>query len=329
MKNLFKSAWFPLLEIFGLFGRRIGVSNLNHYISATPKAFPLRIREIIDASTLINPLKNQKELPSIEIAIPSTSKDLPYLVPVIQSAIKNSVNPISRIKVVVPRSELDEFDFALRDEVFGMSVEVIDEELLLGDLTQLCNSVAPTSRRGWLIQQIVKYSCVLNSDSDGVLIIDSDTLLTVPRIWIDNNKTQILMISHEYHLPYQLHYLSFRNKIASLGNSESCPRVSYVTHHQLMQPVILREMLGGDSRWPQGLESWINSINFDSQSPACEYHCYGTFLELHKRDAFRFARWGNVAVSRSNYEKFILRLSKVEQNQTFRKICSFSVHAYL
>jgi hypothetical protein len=327
-KNL-RLAWRVLLFIFGVVGVRAGIWNFSHSVSNIPSPFPQRFREFIDACTPIDPLGKISKLPSIELAIPSTLKDLHYLELAIKSVLKYSANPISCIKVVVPSGQIDEFSKVLGKSFDDIDIQIVDEEKLLGNLLTICNSISTPDRRGWLIQQVVKYLCVLTSDSKGVLIVDSDTILCSPRTWIDENGLQILMISREYHLPYQKHYLAFREKISAHLDVERNPRVSYVTHHQLMQPEHLREMLGGSSSWLLGLEIWINSIDFSSQSPACEYHCYGTFMELHKRDQFTFARWGNVPVNRSEFVHFIEKLNQRKPRIIYKDTCSVSVHAYL
>lgn len=327
-KNL-RQAWRVLLFIFGVVGVRAGIWNFNHLVSNIPRPFPQRFREFIDACTPIDPLGKISKLPSIELAIPSTLKDLHYLELAIKSVLKYSANPISCIKVVVPSGQIEQFSMVLGKSFGDIDLQIIDEEKLLGNLLTICNSISTPDRRGWLIQQVVKYLCVLTSDSKGVLIVDSDTILCSPRTWIDENGLQILMISREYHLPYQQHYLAFREKISAHLDVERNPRVSYVTHHQLMQPKHLREMLGGSSSWLLGLEIWINSIDFSSQSPACEYHCYGTFMELHKRDQFTFARWGNVPVNRSEFVRFIEKLNQRKPRVIYKDTCSVSVHAYL
>jgi hypothetical protein len=309
----------------GFFGKKFAIFKLSNALSSEPAPFPRRVREILDASTPVNPIKWSPDLPEIELAIPSTLKDLPYLKLVIQSAIKNSYNPIRLVRVIVPSSELEQFRLALGGGVEGASLQVIDEERLLGNLWEICNKVAPLSRRGWLIQQVLKYLCVLTSESAGVLIMDSDTVLTTPRIWLDEGGTQLLMISYEYHLPYQLHFLKFKLVLNKSSGAPKSPRVSYVTHHQIMQPELLREMLGGDLNWEAGLRSWIGTIDFQTQSPACEYHCYGTYLALTRTDRYKLARWGNIAIQRSQFPGLSLNSSM----GTFRNVCSISVHAYL
>ena len=325
MRGLIKSAWKRILIFLGFFGNKFAIFKLSNALSSKPAPFPHRVREILDASTPVNPIKWSPDLPAIELAIPSTLKDLPYLKLVIQSAIKNSHNPIRLVRVVVPSSEIEQFRLTLGGGVEGTTLQVIDEEQLLGNLLEICNEVAPLNRRGWLIQQVLKYLCVLTSKSAGVLIMDSDTVLTTPRTWLDEDGTQMLMISYEYHLPYQLHFLKFKMALDTSSGAPKSPRVSYVTHHQIMQPDLLREMLGGELNWEAGLRAWISAIDFQTQSPACEYHCYGTYLALAKTHRYKLARWGNIAMQRSQFQGLSLNRSRGR----FGNVCSISVHAYL
>lgn len=325
MRGLIKSAWKRILVVLGFIGNKFAIFNLSNALTSMPSPFPHRVREILDASTPVNPIKWSPNLPAIELAIPSTLKDLPYLNLVIRSAIKNSYNPVRLVRIIVPSSEIEQFRLTLGGGVKGTTLELIDEEQLLGNLLEICNVVAPLDRRGWLIQQVLKYLCVLTSESAGVLIMDSDTVLTTPRTWLDEDGTQMLMISYEYHLPYQLHFLKFKMALDKSGGALKSPRVSYVTHHQIMQPDLLREMLGGELNWEAGLRAWISTIDFQTQSPACEYHCYGTYLALAKTRRYKLARWGNIPMQRSQFQG----LSFDGSGDRFGKVCSISVHAYL
>ena len=329
MRKILKLIWLKSLQPLGIFSQFIGLSRLSFKSSLEVSPFPLIVRKLLDASAPVNPLAKSGLAPEIEICIPCTEKDLILLREVIGSAIITSENRVGSIRVVVPHLQVEIFEQHLGNQFRHHNLVVISEADLLGELIHLCISVAPPTRRGWLIQQIVKFMCVLTSEYKGVLILDSDTVLTSCRTWLRGDQTQILMISEEYHAPYQQHFLKFQESSKKLKVPYRNPRVSFVTHHQLMQPTFLREMFGGYINWKHGLESWIIAVKFEGESPACEYHCYGTYMVTNNPRKILFARWGNIAIARSDARISNGNLDSVTLRTNFPSHLSVSMHAYL
>ena len=145
-------------------------------------------------------------------------------------------------------------------------------------------------------------------------MLDADTILIQPRVWLDSSGVQVLSISEEYHTPYVSHYTS------TFGQGV-CPW-SFVTHHQIMQRNILRSMFDGLS---DGLLSWLDSADFNDASAISEYHSYGQWIVSNRKELVSFAKWNNViqkfdSMSESSY-------GAIAEN--FSKYCSVSVHSYL
>jgi len=329
MREIAKRVVLSSLYTLGTVGRMLHLSRLSYKVTRNISPFPLLLRKLIDYSTPVDPLASTASVPKIELCIPCTEKDMALLPTVVLSAVMNSNNKIGSIRIVVPPMQVEAFQKYLGEDFDHLNLTVVSESALLGDLISLCSSVTPSSRRGWLIQQVVKFMCVLTSTEDGVLILDADTVITRPRTWLQDNHSQILMISEEFHDPYQHHFVKFQTSLKPELLARDNPRVSFVTHHQLMQPVFLREMFGGDSIWKLGLESWIKAVDFSSNSPACEYHCYGTFMVTKKPKQIYFARWGNVAVPRVDPRVSNQNFNLVTLQIEFPKSLSVSMHAYL
>ena len=55
---------------------------------------------------------------------------------------------------------------------------------------------------GWVLAQYLKIWTVATSESEGVLVLDADTLLLSPRIFLDRSGKQILTPSVEFHRTY-------------------------------------------------------------------------------------------------------------------------------
>ncbi len=295
------------------------------------KPYSFRVRKFLDH--LLPSEVSHHEGVEIEVVIPSTAKDLVVLELAISGVRRNVLNPIGKISIICPSG-----DVAQIEGMKLVGVHVIDEEDLLGDsLLQMCNNVAPSKHKGWVRQQAVKYTSVLRSEYQGVLILDSDTILLKQQSWLQSGGKQSLAISYEYHPPYQIHFEKFLSSKNSAPLAFMTRRlgVSFVTHHQLMQPSVLKEFLSdGSSRFPEsGLLNWVKTFDFKDSSPASEYHSYGTFISLFSPQKVAYIRWGNLAASRHDVSTIIGKeldqISLAELQRTFPDLSSISLHAYL
>jgi hypothetical protein len=163
------------------------------------KVIPLRIRRIISLAQPTDPLADNF-LPSIDVAIPCHEKDFKNL-PLVIQGVKNSVkNPIETIKLITP-----EYLAADLKAKFPQCTVLSDEQVLNPDLIELIDHSVPNEKRGWFLQQAIKISVVIQSTSVATLILDADTILLRPKVYLDSNHIQILSIADEYHLPYKNH----------------------------------------------------------------------------------------------------------------------------
>jgi hypothetical protein len=209
--------------------------------------------------------------PPIEILFVSTRKDfevLPFAVNYAKEA--TSQHELLGVSIVVPES-----DVALCQSIFiDTNVNIISENQYISDDEFKSISQRFSKRSGWVIQQILKVRFVQNSMSAGVLIVDSDTLLLRPRFWFDLDFSQSLMPTWEYHMPYYV----FLNKV---GISSKRPRYTFVSHHMLMQPEILRKALVA-ANWESSsnlIAALLKDSNENENSPFCiEYELYAQYL---------------------------------------------------
>jgi len=247
---------------------------------------------------------------SIELVIVSTSKDFDILPESIHYAFR-ALRPykVTSARVIVPSRDVAACKrLSMNTEC---QVEIVDENDLISQrhfekLTEVFGG-----RNTWVLQQLLKVQAVLTSKSDAVLILDSDTVLLRRRPWFSTTGDQILMPSMEYNESYY----QFLNK---LGISELVPKYSFITHHMLMQPKILSNIL--NSLALLDIDSFITYIcrNADTkvQSPICiEYELYGQYLYSAECTGYFLERWSNISISRrhssailkSKFAKFILR----------------------
>jgi hypothetical protein len=112
-------------------------------------------------------------------------------------------------------------------------------------------------------------------------------------------------------------------------------KVSFVTHHQLMQASILDEIFGsGEKDFHEGLQDWLKSIEFSkSNSPACEWHTYGTFMATNFPSRIHLTQWRNVGLSRFSIlpkrNRQIVDLSVENILSDFSGLNSLSLHHYI
>ena len=157
----------------------------------------------------------------------------------------------------------------------------------------------------------------MKSNTPGVLVINADTLLIRPQVWLSGDKTQILMTSFEYHKPYY----QFLNRY---GLTERKFGVSHITHHMLMQPNFLREIfnsfIGGD------LENFIDEIIFHSssgeKSPICvEFELYALGMRIMHPSKIQIRKFSNISVDPGVFKGL--------KDPDYISYNSVSLHAYL
>ncbi len=281
----------------------------------------LKFRQVVEV--LLSDMPPESQLPAIEVLIPVAEKDFELMGSVIRGLLENCLNPITRI-LLVGQSTVD-IDF--RDD----KILEVDESQFLPD--RLLNAISMSSgvtRKGWTTQQVIKLYGAGISLAQGVLICDADTILLRPTCFLYKNGKQRLSISHEYHFPYQEHYERFMAQMKRISRKS---KVSFVTHHQLMQPEVVRDMLQGDSRTLiDGLCAWIDAFDSRDYSSGCEYHTYGTYLATNYPQLVYLSRWRNQGVSRKTYHRISCHPCKdliSELSHVFPGRSSISVQSYL
>lgn len=234
--------------------------------------------------------------------------------------------------LVAPRDQMEQIRRVIPSE-FQL---VADEELLATKLQKYIDETFPKWRRGWIKQQILKILAAQRMNPYGTLLVDADTILLKPQIWLSTEGKQNLQTSIEYHLPYQEHYerfMTIHRHDADLVTRR--PRISFVTHHQLMQPDILSSLFGTfEENFEAGLESWLKCIDFSrSDSPACEWHTYGTFLATNFSTRVHLTQWRNIGISRNaileRAGKKIMNASLKEIKSKHNEVNSVSLHHYI
>jgi len=268
---------------------------------------PFSLRQIISLAQPSNPLRDTNS-PTIDIAIPCHAKDFDNLPLIIQGARASVSNPIGKIILITPECLSMELQTRFPDCIVST-----DEGVLGADLIEAINELVPKERAGWIIQQVIKFRIVIASQQVATLILDADTVLLRPRIWLDSDGTQILGIANEFHLPYKEHI----RRVFGVNTQY----LSFVTHHQLMQKDSVREIFGQNG---DGLIDWLELADFDESSSISEYETYGEWMVTHKPKQIAFAKWNNVSAKLNSSNT-----SYLEIVEAYSKYSSVSNHSYL
>lgn len=268
-------------------------------------------RKLLDRLLPLDPLNSASDLPNLELLIVAHPRDFDQLGLTIAGAISASKNKINRVVLVVP----DGFETALPRLPFDLST-VCESTLLSGSLSDAVRSSSPSERNGWMIQQVIKLNFVRQSAANGVLVVDADTALLKPRTFLDARGSQLLNISFDYRFEYERHALGVWGRRKRLNG------ISFVTHYQLMQPAVLREMFPDET----SLSDWVTSADSTNKSPVSEYHSYGRFLCDRHWGKVSLAKWSNKSLSRE-------KVSMAEQDTgelatEFPLSASISFHSY-
>jgi len=242
----------------------------------------------------------ESNLPEIEILMVSKKEDFSVLKVSLESAIKMSVNPVSAITIIVPDNEVNLVKTFLKVMAEFQKVNVIPEnKVVTKEVIELITKNRP-DKFGWILQQVLVASYIINSRSEYILVVDADTVLLRPRIWVDKNSKQILMPTQELHKPY---YDFLRYSSNLYGKT----LISFMSHHLLIQVKIFREifeMFNGSV-----LNALQKAFAFSSPTESApfdlKYEIYSQYLLLNHEGQFDLVKWGNLSLPRSDLNRFI------------------------
>lgn len=253
----------------------------------------------------------------IEILFVVARKDAKLLASSIKGALESTrCHKIISVTIICPREDV-EFIQGITD-LFKGSILVVAEDDIIPQvyLSRLKDTFGP--RSGWVLQQLLKIYYAKNSKSPGILVVDADTVLLRNRVWLDSNSTQILMPTWEHHAPY---YDFLRFNSYELGDLS----FSYVSHHMLIQPRILQEMLV--SYELDNLDIALDKLSkfsLSGNSPfSVDYEMYAQYLISVHPTLVRYEKWANFSVNNLS-EKELDTLLEVWK----KRYNSISAHSY-
>jgi hypothetical protein len=294
------------------------------------KYLPLPVRALISLCQPIDPLRRARKLPPIELVIPFVEKDLAALPIVLAAAKRNIRNPLATVTLITPRGA-DGLGprFSSPDSSKALDIllsknpdaRVLYDQDILGTaiLTELNARFGAGDRNaGWVLQQLIKFSAAHQSTEVGTLMLDADTVMLSPKTFIRNDKRQLLQIANEYHADFMRHVLMY------FGVPKKY-RLSFITHHQLMQPEVVRRMFPGGS---ESLLDWWKSSTDPIGRDLSEYEAYGSFLAHHYPERVAYGSFGNLFSP--HLARFMRDLEEtgLSPEQLIPDYCTVSFHSW-
>ena len=253
----------------------------------------------------------------IELLFVVARKDAKFLSSSIKGAFESTrCHKIISVTVICPSKDLEfihEITDPIKEPIRVVAEDDVIEQVYLSRIKDTFGS-----RSGWVLQQLLKIYYAKNSESPGILLIDADTVLLKNRVWLDSNSVQILMPTWEHHTPY---YDFLRSNSYKLGDDT----FSYVSHHMLIQPKILREMLVsyGLDKLDMTLDI-LSKFSSSGNSPfSIDYEMYAQYLIAVHPTLVRYEKWANFSVNNLSGKDLdnLLKIWKKRYN-------SISAHSY-
>lgn len=271
----------------------------------------LRLRQGVSVS--IRMRRDARSDDPIDIVIPVIDKDSDTLPFVIDSAREYIRHPITNIYLVCPRNSV--LIHAIAKE---KGCVCVDEEILLPiGKKDIDYSVGGANRAGWLYQQFLKWCGDRFTTEDRYLVLDSDTVLIYPHVFISDGK-QVFDYCDEIHKPY------FEAIERLLKYKVACP-VSFTSHHSLIDKKVMAELKAEIERthgmaWYEAIMAIIDRSQMSSHS---DYDTYGHFYFKNHRETMMVRYWKNKSLPRSGAEE--LERQKARHSGRYRTL---SFHEY-
>jgi hypothetical protein len=277
-----------------------------------------QLANILSSKDYVLDLSDQYKLHLIIVA---TSKDFDVL----KKTFHLSMDSLSNFKNVSVELIIPPADIKLAqslDILKDYNVKIVDENLVLnGKYFESLTRIFGT-RNTWVYQQALKLNAIANSDSDFSMILDADTILLNKRAWVTENGVHLLTPSDEFNFDYY----DFLNK---LGVGGTAPMYTFVSHHMLYNPKLVRAMLSElnfshRERQIQAMEAFARPNAF---SPICiDYELYGQWMMSEREQHYYLAKWSNIGITKKNFEKTLG--SKFRMAVLGRAYHSMSFHSW-
>lgn len=235
---------------------------------------------------------------SIDVIIPTVSKDFKMLKLAVDSIKKNVLHSIRNIYIVSNNEKMEKF-------CNKESYIYVDENTVL-PITIADINYCPQGihREGWIFQQLLKLNADSITDSKYILISDSDTVYTKPQSFINGDKV-LFDCSDEYSKSY---FEAYKRLI----KSDKRFYASFVAHHMMFEREMLQELKKyiEEQNGKKWYDAVLDSLDHNEISSFSEYEMYANYLYFKHPEKVFLRYWFNKRV-RYRYLKKILKNPKL------------------
>lgn len=247
---------------------------------------------------------------SIDVVIPTTTKDFKILKLAIESIKKNVLHTVKDIYVVSHKGKLEDF---CKKEGYKFVDENTVLPITIKDINYCPNGL---HREGWIFQQLLKLNSDKITDSKYILISDSDTVYTKPQSFFNGDKI-LFDCSDEYSQAYFEAY----KKLIKLDKRFYA---SFVAHHMMFEREMLKELKKyiekqNGKKW---YEAILDSLDYNEISSFSEYEMYANYMYFKHPEKVFLRYWFNKRI-RYRYLKKILKNPKLITHYK-----AISIHTY-
>lgn len=248
----------------------------------------------------------------IDVLIPVLERDLKVLKYCVANLRKYSLNPIQNIYLVAPDN------LSIKKFAKSNACQYIDERTVTKIIKSKINYKSHGfDRSGWLFQQILKLNWDNISKNNYCLIVDSDTILTSPHVFVQNGIIRF-NCSDEYHKAY---FETFNKMLGYKANYN----LSFVSHYMLFEretTSMMKNEIENHSRlnWEEAV---LKYCNYDDISGFSEYETYANYMLKRHKKMMKINYWFNRSMSVDDLDaNLILEIEQKHDNK------SLSFHWY-
>ena len=224
----------------------------------------------------------------IDVLIPVIEKDLEVVSYVIDGIRKFVMHPIGDIYIAAPESATIK-ELCQRKGckfIFEDSVLPLDQKDLYGE--------------GWMLQQLIKLSADGIGSNDHFLIVDADTIMIAPHVFMLEDKT--IFYCDDLYWDCKPVFDHFKR----LTRLQPVAHVSLINHYMFFSRTYLSEL----KQWIESIHGkpWFQAIvdvvDRNSSVPFSEYETYGNFMLNKFRDRVILARAKNLDLRYGDFKDF-------------------------
>lgn len=311
---------FVLLQAIRAKERVMKLLNRGHRLGKRISASELRLRRRYTAFTVEEPLMDDSlvnDRPPLRLLWMVHPKDFGVLHHSVHGALRHVKNPVEEIVFISPSSELTEAHLQSRVK-FDVPVRYLDDGAFLRfkDSQKLVEAIG--GHAGWASSQLIKVNFILSGDSTPTFMVDSDTVLLVDKQWLYSGGRQLLY-SRWYDNPRYERYLRH------WGFEEMDPLRSFITHHTLFQPDLLRGLMN-DAFGGYELSQLVEAVVSGSRELGFPEFCiddepYGQLLFKHYPEKVVSDKYSNVNMMPALTDRDMLRtLESLRESERFNSV---------